>query len=1169
MRNAPIQPMIIKKIELQGFKSFPEKTKILFHPGITAVIGPNGTGKSNIVDALLWVLGGKRFKTLRGERGADIIFNGNEKKAPLGLADVNLYLGDEEEELLISHRLFRSGESEYKLNGKVARLKDIQECLWKKSIGEKEYFVIEQGTIGLFLGSKPSEKRLLVEEAAGTAYYKDKKRQAENKLESSEQNLIRLDDIIDEVSKAKNSLKRQANAALRYRKLRDKIRSLTTLYYRTKIEELETCQKEAADQYEKLLNQENGSASRIKEEERRLASKRKEAWTLESSVNEEQENIFSLRSNLSRLEAVNDQNKKRIDLFEEKKKKAKENLKEASQEASLLEKETTEAAESLKKLKAALTQKERDLKKASEETRDLDERKTLNQETLESLRNEYFRSLSSSTEVKNKRAEYQKELELIGRQEEKITAQQEKEKELLQAVEKKLNREQKEISGHQKQIKENEFKLDIDQKKLEEILTSLHILEDKINGLNEKREKQEQNLKLLQKIEEKERRVDATQDIPESIGFLADLIRIDPEYLPLIDIFWKEEAKAVLIEVQGFLNNLSRRKLKGNFLLLHPQKKEKSLSETYKDPRVLGLLKTHIRADSKVKDFILNLREAAIVKDTKSAVDLWLQFPSLNCITLQGDFLLSSGLLQLGVKKEGLFSLLQEKKKTKANIASLEKAIHPLDLELKEKAKEQQKREEDIKQKSESMAHLEKSIKDKEKEISLIHSEKKKIETSISTLQSELKIARDDKNSMQKRLDSISIKVRQIEKKEEALRKALESGEEESDAYQKKSEEKRKGFFELQSSHKLIREKIKNLRQGLHYLEHRKEILKDKTCSFQKEVQEADKNRFQLQEEDKLLLKKIKTLKDERKRKETELAEDEIDLKNIQKDQKEWEMRINNLRDEHERIKDARVEWEIKKAERDRDLVNLEESCWQELKKSPEEVKAEISPEKIKYRDVQERLEAAKEKLQKYKAVNLMAEEEYLVQKKRYDFLLQQKKDLRDSIDTTKEAIKRIDQEGKAKFSESLKEINKNFCEVFALLFNGGMAEMKLTDENNPLESGVEIVAQPPEKKLQSITLLSGGEKSLTSLAFFFALFRYKPTPFCVLDEVDAALDDVNLKRFLNLMKKIKNQTQFILITHNFKTMEVADYIYGTTMSEPNITTIYSMQLDKNKSLIT
>jgi chromosome segregation protein len=245
----------------------------------------------------------------------------------------------------------------------------------------------------------------------------------------------------------------------------------------------------------------------------------------------------------------------------------------------------------------------------------------------------------------------------------------------------------------------------------------------------------------------------------------------------------------------------------------------------------------------------------------------------------------------------------------------------------------------------------------------------------------------------------------------------------------------------------------------------------------------------------------------------------------------------------------------------------MEESCWQEIKKTLREVKKDMAIEDIPDEDIEGSLTKAQEQLQSFKAVNLMAEEEYEIHKKRHDFLIKEKEDLQESIALTREAIKKIDKESKAQFLKAITEVNKNFKEIFGLLFEGGHAEVKLTDPHQVLESGVEIVAQPPGKRVQSLALLSGGERALTSLAFFFALFQYKPTPFCVLDEVDAALDEVNLGRFLNLMKKVKERTQFILITHNFKSMEVADYIYGTTMAEPNITSIYSMKIkDKDVS---
>jgi chromosome segregation protein len=367
----------------------------------------------------------------------------------------------------------------------------------------------------------------------------------------------------------------------------------------------------------------------------------------------------------------------------------------------------------------------------------------------------------------------------------------------------------------------------------------------------------------------------------------------------------------------------------------------------------------------------------------------------------------------------------------------------------------------------------------------------------------------------------------------------------------------------------------------------------------------------------------VKTLGAEETASESALASSEAGLQKIRKDLEETEAAIQNTRGEEEAAKDQRVKHEIRKAEIDRDLVNLDEMCWQELKKTLVELKAEAEagaqapaappaaaeedledlgeapeeeaeeaaaeaaaqPEKTgaqpdggkprrtakKWKplaemaddEVERELDESRESLNRYKAVNLMAEEEYLDQKKRYDFLVQQRQDLREAIHSTQEAILKIDEESKAQFLKALEEVNKNFLEIFTALFKGGNAEVKLLEPENPLESGVEIVAQPPGKRVQNLGLLSGGEKSLTSLAFLFALFRYRPSPFCFLDEVDAALDDVNLARFLDLLKKIKHQTQFILVTHNYKTMEVADYIYGTTMSEPNMTKLLSVKLEK------
>lgn len=1162
--------MIIKKIELQGFKSFPERTKIIFHPGITAIIGPNGTGKSNIVDALLWVLGGQRSKYLKGERSGDVIFNGNTEKPPLGMADVVLSLRDDDEELTINHRLFRSGESEYRLNGKLVRLKDIHESLWKKDIAEKEYFVIEQGQIGLFLTSKPTEKRLFLEEAAGTAYYKDKKRQTQNKLENSEQNLIRLEDIIAEVSKAKNSLQRQAQAAIRYRKLREKIRQLNSLHYRKKIFDLEKSLREITHSYENSLSQEKELVSQLKAEEKNLGQKRKEVWDLEKSIKEGQKNLFAQSSQLSRLETDREKEAKRIEFFEEKKKRAIENTAEFKEELLHLEKEKEDAEENLKALSQTQGHKQQALRKADKESQISQKKLATWGKKLETLRNEYFDKLSEHTETKNEGVKVEKENELILRQEERLKSQFSNEHTLLRQKDNKLEQNQKNLFQAKKLKGEKKKAITALQKALNGILSSSQSLQNKISELKEKKEEEIHHLQALEKLEKKERGPDVSQDIPGAFGLLADLIETDAEHAPLIDIFWKEEAKATLVHAQDFMKTLAEKEIKGNFLLLSPQKKEDLSvisSKVYPDARVVGLFKSYLRPRPKIKNYLSHLQEAAIVRDIKSAIQLWIDFPSLNYITLQGDLLLSSGLLKLCQEKEGIFTLGQEIKKIKKNINLIDRRIDPLSIELKEKIEQKQRMEEEIQQESSLLSQLERKIEEIEKENNFDHTEKERIEAHISLLKNELDVFGKDREALSKKLKALSLKTKTLREEENALKKSLEEEEREYAAHQEKNEQRRRHFFELKAEIDLLQEKIKNLNYQLQTHKQRKETLENKMTSLQEEIRNCEEEKLQLKENIKNLSKKRKSFEEERRKQERKFSQNETYLLEMKKEQDDMEKRIEQLREEYEGKKEKRVKREIGKAETDRDLVNLEESCWQDLKKTLQEVKEETPEERIPDAEIEDKLAEAEEKLQNFKSVNLMAEEEYLIQKKRYDFLIQQKKDLRESIDTTREAIRKIDQESKNKFMKALREVNKNLQKVFSLLFGGGTAELKLADASHPLESGVEIIAQPPGKKIQSLSLLSGGEKSLTSLAFFFALFRYKPTPFCILDEVDAALDDINLARFLELMKKIKNQTQFILITHNSKTMEVADYIYGTTMAEPNITSLYSIKLEKKEKI--
>ncbi|MFC2164719.1 chromosome segregation protein SMC [Acidobacteriota bacterium] len=1159
-----VKDMIIKRLELQGFKSFNERTKVVFHPGITAVVGPNGTGKSNIVDALLWVLSGKRLKALRGERSGDIIFNGNAKNPPLNMADVSIFLGDDDEEdTVINHRVFRSGDGEYRLNGKVVRLKDIQDHLWKKAIGETEYFVIEQGSIGLFLGSKPQEKRVLLEEAAGTAFYKEKKRQAQRKLENSELNLARLEDIIVEVERAKNALKRQASAAIRYRQLRERIRELTLYQFRIKIHKLEGEQRETVQGYQKSMENENLIGSRLKTDEKNLAEKRNAVWNLEKANKDEREKLFSLKTELSQFEAEQDTEEKRIDYFNEAGTKAKSNKEDFLQEIITLKEELEKEENNLQTLNTSLNEKQSELDKVDHVALTSDEILKETQARIENLRGELLQKLSIQTEIKNEASRVEKEIELILRQEEKLKNQLAEEKELLESKNTEINKNTQELGQYQKNWQEKLEKTEVDKETLGTQSSTIEGLQDTLKDLSLKKDKSLHHLNALEKLEEKERSTDISDAIPGAMGLLADLIDADAKNAPLVDVFWKEEAKANLIQAGEFLRNLPQGEPKGNYLLIADKRAEALPSRLSADTRVVGLLKAAVRPNPRAKNSVAQLEEAVIVKDIKTAVDLWLNYPEASFITEKGDLLLSSGLLKLGPKKEGIIALSQEIKTIEDKIGQLDQKIAPLTKQIDDLLGEKAQLEDEVQQDTVLLTSLERSIAEKEKDKKFDHSEKDKIESNIFLFERELRVLQEEKQEKSQKLDKLMVEIKTLEEEEATLKDESQKEESKISNLRRRREEKKDLFFELQSRVDILKEKISSTENQTQSMRLRIKTTEGKIGSLEEEIQRLEEQKAQSKETMKDFGEKALVLERKIKEREKQLLESESDFRQVQQDEKNLEAQIDEIRKVLEERSEERVQWEVKKAERDRDIANLEESCWQELKKTQEEVKKEVELETVLNVRVEEELTQAEQKLQKFQAVNLAAEEEYLIQKERFDFLSTQKDDLRNSIDTTKEAIRKIDQESKTQFLGALTEVNKNFKDVFTILFEGGHAELKLSDPSQPLESGIDIIAQPPGKRVQSLSLLSGGEKTLTSLAFFFGLFRYKPTPFCILDEVDAALDEINLGRFLNLMKKIKTLTQFIIITHNFKTMGVADYIYGTTMAEPNITSVYAMKLEK------
>jgi chromosome segregation protein len=1222
--------MIIKKLELQGFKSFAERTKIVFHPGITAIVGPNGTGKSNLVDAMLWALGGHRQGgVVRGDRTDEVIFSGNAKRPALSMADTLLTLSGDDQELVVSHRAFRSGENEYRMNGKTVRLRDIQDELWKHAIGEKEYFVIKQGSIGTFVTSKPNEKRLFIEEAAGTAYYKDKKRQAQSKLDSTEQNLIRLEDIIIEVEKAKNSLQRQAQAANRYRRLRERIRELTSHHYQRKLVVLEKAQQEAAALYEAGLVRETETTARLRGEEKDVASRRKDLWDLEKVLKDGQEKLFALRSRAARTESDIDRESKRVEFFEEKKKRAETDRDELLEDVLYLTREIEELRARLGGLEESLAASRTEVAGSETDLAAAREARLRAGREIERLRGEYLQALQTLTEAKNESAKTEKEIELLLRQDEKLAAQ-------LGDQDGLLAENAERTAALERDIADARVTREALVSRAEDIKAAIAAgragLEDfrgRLDALRSRRDEAAYHLQALRRIDEKAREESRPDDVPGGLGILADLIRTSAENALLFDTFWREGARSRVVPAEEFVSGLPDG-LRGNFLLVPAAARPAIPAEVLARPGVIGQLKSLVEPDARLGDRLAGLEDAVIVRDAGEAVRTWLEHPELNFLTPSGDLLLASGLLKLGQKAEGAVALAAEMRKLEAEGDRLEADTLPVMAEIESKIKDLAALEADLAAVREELEGTERILQDREREQRYGLGDGEKIRTNQFLLGRELGVLRDDRARLEEafRTASESLALRDAE-----TRSMKERIEDEERAYAElvageTARERR--FFETKAGLDLVQEKMNGLSDQIRTAEKRKEAAAAKIQMLDADILGSREDQDRLREEIAALRESALALGEERAAAESGLEATEAELEKVRQALEGFEAIVAKSREEEEAAKNERVRHEIRKAEVDRDLVNLDEMCWQELKKTLAELKAEAraaesepapapAPEEpeaeeliedeteegveaetaapaaeagaetpagaasgpgeaVKTRrtmkkwrplaemtdeDVEKELEESREALNRFKAVNLMAEEEFVEQRTRFDFLTQQRQDLRDSITSTVEAIRKIDEESKDQFLKALEQVNKNFCDLFTALFKGGNAEVKLLEPDNPLESGVEIVAQPPGKRVQNLSLLSGGEKSLTSLAFLFALFRYRPSPFCFLDEVDAALDDVNLARFLDLLKTIKHQTQFILITHNYKTMEVADYIYGTTMAEPNMTRLLSVKLER------
>ena len=1066
--------MYFKKLELVGFKSFFDKTTLNFEPGITAIVGPNGCGKSNVFDAIRWVLGEQSVKSLRGSQMQDVIFNGTDSKEPLSMAEVSLtfdngkrYFSVDHNEVVITRRIFRSGESEYLLNKTVVRLKDILDLFMGTGIGAENYSLVEQGKIDLVLSSRPEDRRLIFDEAAGITKYKVQKKEALRKLEETEQNLLRVNDIILEVKRQIGSLERQAMKARRYKDIFEELKQKEISLAILKTNELMLEKDNIINQLNELEVTEGRLLNLIQEHESRVGTYRSDLKAME-------DNIMSLKNQILNLD----------------------NLVLASEERINFNKEKT----------AELDENQKYLRAQMEQTKN---RLVLDEEKLNGLKIEH--------DTVNKNIEAKKLL---------------------------LKEKEGQLSNIGLSIKASLDNIAKTKRDFLELVTKLTQLKNQIADLTNKQQVYLARKKRLG-IENSKVREEKAQ-INNDLDNLAIELK-GMEKASLDSSIKINNAKKEQDEENLSLNNI-------NSDIENLEKEELSL-QSHKE--FLERLKTKYEDISESMNAVVYLDKPPLDKVTGLVVRIKDCFPitSVDKLTIESAGFKLSGeakpidldtqkiIQKLEKIEESLTALGNTKKASLARIEELSKTIHNL---------HEESRNQEIALSNKKTSHnaiLEQFNK--------INEEEEVIALELSDVGSELAVVEEKLTGLQSQLLG-------LDKEQKGCEDLILHEQNNIDVNSKTREEVLVMIAQTKTEAEGLMKRLDYDQATLKILEDTYQQDKESLLNLQRQAGENDAKRGNLALEIKNLEFKIEQAHLDIEGQNNKLKETEGKYKEISEGVSDSIEKMESDRKELDALKNKLYELQMQNKDVDFKVISIKDMVLQAYKI---DLHTSSLPAEIDRSILSQNIQRLKEKLDACGTVNLVAIEEYDELKKRYDFLTQQQNDLVCAKESVHEAISKINRTTKKMFLETFERVRQEFRNYFKLLFNGGDAQIFLIDEQDPLESGIEIICRPPGKKLQNVLLLSGGEKSLSAIALIFAIFKVKPSPFCVLDEIDAALDEANVDRFSRMFQEFVKDSQFIVITHNKKTILNADVMYGITMQESGVSKIVSVKFAENKTI--
>lgn len=1193
--------MRIKKLELIGFKSFKDKTVIQFDAGITGIVGPNGCGKSNIVDALMWVMGEMSAKHLRGSSMEDVIFAGSDGHAPAGMSEVSMVLENDggpfpakylnHSEVMITRRLHRSGESEYLINKQQARLRDIQEIFMDTGAGSKGFSIIEQGAIGKIITAKPEDRKSLIEEAAGITKFKARKRESQRKLQSTDQNLLRLNDIVVELKRQLDSLHRQAQRAERYKKLKDEAQDLDLWLSSREYLELEVTLNEAQKAFEdaqaieiqsgtdfdQLQSQVETLKTTLSEKENQVTDQQVKHASLQDQVKELDRLVTELKYKIEQgvkseemTGSILAENQKRQEILVKEKEELDAQFAEAEENADEIVKEYEQKRTELQTLELSLNEVETELSEGRDQLMRVSQELTSTEtktSSLEEQSEDMVARVANQKGVLDELVEKKTEFE---KRKNKLVNELEKEKQLHFD----LARDVESIEENKKVLtqKMEEKRTEVDEYKdrLNEVTSRLYGLEN-LHSNFEGFQEGVKNVMLWQK-QNAEMHADGRVSQVSHFQPVADVVEVQPGYEIAMEASLGPKLQMLLGEksdqaVQAVDYLKTQNTGRSSFLAEDLTDKNSSSAQTPGGDGVVSLLKNVVNVPEKYQSQVSFILDDVVVVDSiQTALRLRPEYPGWNFVTQEGDLLTEDGILTGGAEESADSGVLKRKAEIKelsarkdewaGKLSLAQVALKKIESQFENLSQDLEKSKEESTRKEIALAELKKDLE--------------RAENEFQSVDSALQKQAQETHQAEEQYEKFKTDIRDLNEKREALKTEREQLETRIEELQIELLQRRDGNIQLkeevtqlQVSSAAKSEQLEGLRRQRDRLAMSlaevEEQLDKMSNESTKNTQALSENQVMIEEKRVELEKGISEIEDSEKKLIEYKNQYEFSLAEVRNIESQINESMKAKNDQQARMNEAQLKLDKASMKLQYLVEQTEERYMVDL--------PSVAPKyKEREGDISEaktRLEELKGKLSRIGEVNLSAIEEFGELEERYEFLSKQQQDLVEAKEQLRKVIDRINRICSKRFKETFEAVNERFQKVFPVLFGGGESRLILVEDEEKGEMGIDIVAKPPGKKMTNVSLMSGGEKALTAVSLIFSIFLVKPSPYCLLDEVDAPLDDANVSRFNDLVKEMAKRSQIIIVTHNKYTMAVNKKLYGVTMEEKGVSKMVSVSLEE------